>query len=64
MDESYVADAVWERRIIEDEDELTEDKMIAEDPEWTPPPDAWRPESTLGPISTGPDDATGLPSSG
>lgn len=47
---SFVAEAQWERceELRPDRLGVTEDEIIAEDPQWQPPPDAWRPRSTLG----------------
>jgi hypothetical protein len=46
---TFVVDAEIERSEELRVDRLgpTEDDLADDDPEWTPPPDAWRPESTL-----------------
>ena len=58
--ESYVTEAVWERRVVDaEEPELTEEEIVATDPQWTPPDDLWAPARTLGPISTDPPASSG-----
>ena len=49
LGQSYVADAVWDRKVVDADDELDERQIAAEDPTWTPPPDPDRPQRTLGP---------------
>lgn len=45
---SFVAGVEWTRDVPPD-DALTEDKIVADQPEWVPPPDLWRPRTTLDP---------------
>jgi hypothetical protein len=45
---SYTVEADMSRSLPVD-DVLTEDKIIADQPDWVPPADPWRPRTTLDP---------------
>jgi len=53
VETSSNAEVEWHRDIPEPEP-LTEEVIQAEYPQWTSPPDLWRPKSTLGEISADP----------